>query len=519
MLFRSCQGSVLCDPSVETDHMHRSVHATLDPTLAYLLECKNAGMKSVVLYSPYETGGSVTVPAGVSPQFSFGEMASIGGTAVFCSSEFAGLKSHHIRSLGNASGQTSKASVSRIEVLFAAESFENGTGAGKSEIYDPSASLTIVPKLWISDGKNINYRTFEGFSYTVKTEKRAITDANGNSLGEKLCYVVDIKLTAASSESCFAISFENGDRLYTIPFSMINAYDASGKAVKTTKTVYARNPYSDALLGSESVPTDYFWGSERKPILTTSAVAMDAFRAFGFEYQYGGIGSDFGDGWHNAFVYGVAVGEQEFLHGNLDESKADVREYWLGQVDRFYAKGADAVIISLENHGGMAYNYTEYGYQAEYISALKSRYGIDAIEEDFDYLLLMSLRGENFMKFLEGVALLAEERGKAWGVELVEAFADPTLDDDINGLCYYKMPKILYDWKTAVDACDMVLIRDRIFGAYNAETAKVIRSYAEQSDKQVAVMAYGDCGADEDFVADALKDALNDTVVADFVKG
>ena len=157
----SCQGSVLCDPSVETDHMHRSVHATLDPTLAYLLECKNAGMKSVVLYSPYETGGSVTVPAGISPQFSFGEMASLGGTAVFCSSEFAGLKSHHIRSLGNASGQTSKASVSRIEVLFAAESFENAVGAGKSRTYEPSASLTIVPKLWISDGKNINFMIVE----------------------------------------------------------------------------------------------------------------------------------------------------------------------------------------------------------------------------------------------------------------------------------------------------------------------------------------------------------------------
>ena len=513
----SCQGSVLCDPEVETDQMHKSVHATLAPTLAYLLACKNAGMKSVVLYRPYETGGSVTVPTGISPQFSFGEMASLGGTAVFCSSEFAGLKSHHIRSLGNASGQTSKASVSRIEILFAAESFENGVAEGKTESYDPSASLTIVPKLWISDGKNINYRAFDGFSYTVKTETRKLTDSVGNSLGEKLCYVVEIKLTKASGETCFAVSFENGDQLYTVPFSMINAYDASGKAVSTTKTVYARNPYSDDFLGCESVPTDYFWGSERKPILTTSAVAMDAFRAFGFEYQYGGIGSDFGDGWHNAFVYGIAVGEQDFLHGNLDESKADVREYWLGQVDRFYAKGADAVIISLENHGGMVYNYTEYGYQAEYISALKSRYGIDALNDDFDYLLLMSLRGERFMKFLEGVALLAEARGKAWGVELVEAFTDPALDDDINGLCHYKMPKILYDWQTAVDACDIVLIKDRISGAYNAEMAKVIRSYADQADKQVAVMAYGECGADEDFVADALKDALNDVVVADFV--
>ena len=89
-------------------------------------------------------------------------------------------------------------------------------------------------------------------------------------------------------------------------------------------------------------PTIISGGAERKPILTDSREALTSFRAWGFEFQYGGIGSDWGDGWHSGYVYGVAIGAQNQLCGNLCEGFEPVREYWLGQVDRFYAKGAGA---------------------------------------------------------------------------------------------------------------------------------------------------------------------------------
>ena len=514
----SCQGSVLCDPSVQTDHMHRSVHATLDPTLAYLMACKNAGIESVVLYSPYECGGSITVPDDATVQFSFGEMKSLGGKAVFCISEFSGLKTHYISSIDYANGSTVKSgSVTEIEVLFVAEAVENKTGYNTTESLTPCDKFQVTPTVWVSN-ENINYRRAEGVKYTVAKEEREITDSNGTSLGKKQCYVVRFDVSKISANGYFAFSFDNNQGLYTIPFSMITAYDKNGAVVETTAGVFARNPYSDEMLGKETVPEDYFWGSERTPILTDDEKSLDAFKAFGFEFQYGGIGSDYGDGWHQGYVYGVAVGSKQFLHGNLDESRADVREYWLGQVDRFYAKGADAVIISLENHGGMAYDYTRYGFNSKYVVEYQKRYGVNILSESFDYLKLMQLRGEYFMKFLKDAETLAERRGKEFGIELFASFASPALDDDLNGLCYYKMPKILFDWKEALELCDSVLIKDYVFGAYDSGVAEEIRAYADEKEKQVIVMGYQDLGADESFVVDALADKLNTGIVTDFTK-
>jgi len=77
------------------------------------------------------------------------------------------------------------------------------------------------------------------------------------------------------------------------------------------------------------------------------------------------------------------------------------------------------------------------------------------------------------------------------------------------------MPKILFDWKTAVDACDTVLIKDYIFGKYQKNFAKDIRDYADNAGKTVLVMGYTSCNVTDTYIQKALQDDRNDRIVLD----
>ena len=495
----SCQGSVLCDPQVGSDRMHASVHATLDPTLSYILAAKNAGMGVTVIYRPYECGGSVTVPADANVQFSFGERVTVGGQAVFCSNQFGNSDKNYICSRNFAKGDNETGNAHTLEIVFAVEQIKNGKNTVSVD-----ASAEIKPVLWVSEG-NYNYKKVNKADFSIIDETRAVEGANGEQLGNIKCRVLRIDVSGLSKKPYFAVSFENADKLYTLPFSMINCYDENGYIISTTKAIFSRNPYSDELLGKATLPSDYFWGSERKPILVSDEMALQSFPAFGFEFQYGGLGADAGDGWMNGCVYGIAVGEKTHLGGNLSEAVGSVRDYWLGQIDRFYAKGADEVIIGLENHGGMVYDYTNYGFNAEIVAKYSAKYGVNILEESPDYLKLMEIRGEFFMEFVKEARKVADSRKCRLGIELKEAFEAPALDTSLNGLCYYKMPKIVFDWKDAVSVCDTVFVTDRVGGSYDASVADKIRAEAKKQNKNVLVAAYADQIAEE---------ALNDTNVS-----
>ena len=504
----SCQGSVVCDPSIETDYMHKSVHATLDPTLSYIMAAKNAGLEVTVVYRPYESGGSVTIPRTASAQFSFAYRNTVGGKAVFCSEKFGLSNSNYICSANYAKGVNEAGRPYTLEMVFAAEDFENG-----GEMIAVDSSSEIKPVLWVTTDDNINYVKKDNVSFDVTEETRAVTDANGNVIGEMKCRVLRMDVSGYSTSRYFAVTLENGNSLYTVPFSMISCYDKTGMKLNTTCAIFARNPYSDDYLGVPFVPNNYFWGSERKPIKTTEEKILKSFPAFGFEFQYGGVGADRGDGWQNGYAYGLTVGTKSHLGGNLCEVIEGVREYWLGLVDRYYAMGADEVVISLENHGGMVYDYTNYGFNGEIVKAYSDKYGVNILEEEFDYLKLMEIRGEFFMEFIKEAKKTAEKRGAKLGVELIAAFEAPELDDDINGLCYYKMPKIVFDWREALTVCDSVLIADRVFGEYDGTIADGIRAEAKKQGKRVTVAAYESLGADSNYITVALCDADNSGVV------
>lgn len=509
----SCQGSVVCDPSVMTDQMHRTVHAVFDPNLAFIQAAKRAGMRVTVLYSPYEGGGSVSIPEGSRAQFSFGEVQGIGGMSAFCSSAVAAAKDQLIRSVyAENPSKVSKGKAAKLELVFAAEAFEDRISQNETMTVTPDGTLRPTARLWYSD-RNVDYRPADDVAQEVTIGRRMFTDANGRELGEKDCIILTFDLSAYSGKKYFAVTLENGAQFYTLPFSMIRLYDRDGGVLTSTQAAWTRNPNAEALMEAETVPDGYLWGSERMPIRVTDPVAEKTFRAWGFEFQYGG--TDWGNGWQNAFVYGVAVGAQNSVGGNLCEGFATVREYWLGQVDRFYARGADTVIITLQNSGGMVSDYRNFGYNYLYVKEFSKQYGVDITKDSFDYLKLMELRGSYFLEFLREVDRVAGERGRTWGMELFAAFESPVEDDNLNGLCHYRMPKIVFDWKTAVDLCDEVVIGDYQWGGYRAEVAAGIRSYAAESGKKVTVRGYAMCSVDGNWLSDALSDSRNSGVMTD----
>lgn len=227
----SCQGSVVCDPSIQTDHMHRTVHAVFDPNLAFIQAAKKAGMTVNVLYSPYEGGGSVSIPSGASAQFSFGSVRGIGGTSVFCSAEVGAASNQLVSSLQYENPSVvEKGKAVTLEVVFAAEAFQNRTSQSEVSTLTPDASVEILPQLWYSS-RNTDYERAEDVSFTVTQERRAVTDAVGNPLGELDCSVVRIDVSDYSGSTYFAVAFENGDRLYirasTIPPSLRTSYTRS----------------------------------------------------------------------------------------------------------------------------------------------------------------------------------------------------------------------------------------------------------------------------------------------------
>lgn len=513
----SCVDSTICAPEISESHMNESVHHLLDPNLAFVIGAKNAGIEATVVYKPYETGGSVTIPAETSALYSLAGLATLGGNSIF-NSLFCHNKDYLVDSLYSHSKVTSASSlrISKIELVFTLDTFTNEVGQGKNETIDPEKDLNIVPELWIGEKDNANYEKQTDFTYTVKKEQREFFDTDGNSLGKKNSLVLTIDVSKQNTSRYFAVTINNGNKLYTIPATMISGYNSKGDKVYATTAIYTRNPYSDEPGALEKVPSDYKWGSERIPLSIEDKKALDVFKAWGFEYEYNGIGSDFGDGWHNGYVYGIARGALMNMRGNLCEAYKAVQDYWLGCIDKYYAMGADRVLIGLENYGGMVSNYREFGYNTPIINRYKELYGQDPLKNEADYLKLMAIRGEFFLEFLESASALASNLGKSIGIEVFSAFEAPCLNSSLNGLCHYKMPKIVFDYKKAIDICDFVVIKDYNFSEYNAELAASIKEYAHSKFKSVLIVAYDLCSNDTFYMSAALNDEFVNGILVDY---
>jgi hypothetical protein len=344
--------------------------------------------------------------------------------------------------------------------------------------------------LWASEDNGVYRQIEQDYTLTERIENRIIYNVYGKPLfpNEKRCRVVEIKgLDLSGSVDYIAVTLhgKSGDieRLQTIPGTMFHAF-GSEAPIPVTTAQYIRQGVSPSQ--AKLPPGERIWGMEKHPRQS----AMD-FHEWGFEFDWYGGGIWFGDGWHNQRAYAIGRGKIMTMKGTHCEAYAEVREYWLDQIETLIDMGYDGVDIRLQNHSGMVSDIGNFGFNAPLMERYRETYGTDPMGEDFDPLKMMAVRGQFFQEFLEDAADLLHQSGRTMQVHLRHAHQEPRLSSDFNELGFWAMPKIwLKDWKGVVDLADEVTIKDYYWGNYNPDNAGEIKAYAHAQGKPVWIHNY-----------------------------
>ena len=76
------------------------------------------------------------------------------------------------------------------------------------------------------------------------------------------------------------------------------------------------------------------------------------------------------------------------------------------------------------------------------------------------------------------------------------------------------MPRIIYDWKAAVDLCDEITVKDYWNGSYDPSVGMELKQYVQDSGKKLWIMCYVSSNEmNFDFVSSIEKDPFVDGVV------
>lgn len=469
------------------NYAFRSLVALGDPNFVYVHECHRHGMEAFAILKPYEGGGGSTVPHGAKLDFASMREETIGGERI----GFDALLSRH------PSLRVQRKPIPDYERLLAQPVTAISIGFCLDEIsgIQPARQgRELLPtsfKLFVSDD-NGRYVPYDGpCSLSDTMERRSIADANGTPLfpTPRECRVVTFSnLKISASVRYFAILIDAGERLFTIPQSMIVLHGSEG-AIPCTATAHVRA--GGNWIEAKKPPEERTWGMEQMPrIFKDAEQAANEFTNWGFEFDWHGSGF-WGPGWQDACVYGVARGKNLWMKGTPCEAYAEVRDYWSDWVQKCVEMGYDGVDIRLQNHSGMVSDYAHYGYNEPLVDSYQKLHGVDILTSEADPLELMAIRGDFFTKFVVEASEILHAAGRQLQVHLRHCHEAPNLSSDFNELGFWAMPKVwLRDWRRIVDLADEITLKDYHFNAYNHQVAAGIKEYARSMGKRVWVHCY-----------------------------
>jgi len=481
-----------------------SILALGDPNYVYLYEAQRLGLEAWAIIKPYESGTGFTIPHGSNAPLSRKQIETIGGQHIHFDNLISNNPKLRVRRRPEPDSILNRLNepVEALEVAFSLDSFRQKASSNTYFEFKGLKDLEIqIPEitLWHSES-NGKYIKYDGnIEVASKFEYRKVKDANGFSLSDKpkRFLVLTIKnFSLPENYNYLAITLGQHKNLYTIPYSMIKAYTSSGE-IPITTGVYSRSPMSQEE-GRKS-PEEREWGLEFFPVKGEEAARL--FMEWGFEFEFYGAGF-WGDGWGSSPIYGIAKGKREYMAGTPCEAYPEVQEYWIDQVQRVVKMGFDGIDFRLQNHSGMVSDYINYGYNEPIIKRYKEKYRVDILKTKADPMKIMEIRGEYFLSFLEKAADIIHSSGKKMQVHLRHANEVPLLSDDFNELGFWAMPKLLLDWKKAIDLVDEVTIKDYYHGNYRSIMSDSIKTYASDNGKRVWVHNYftqGD-GVEYDFL-------------------
>ncbi len=491
----------------------KSIVALGDPNFAYVHECHRHGMEAFAIIKPYEGGGGSTVPHGARMLYKPLREETIGGERIGFDNF---LKAHpHLRVKRKPIPNYEKLiaqNVEAITLLFCVEPIKVCTDSCDKFHGAISAGASEAPakyRLFLSED-NGKYVEYDGpLEVSERVENRMIRDANGSDLfpGPSRCRAVSLSaLHIPESVRYFAVVIECGEKLYTIPQSMIYLHGPEAE-IPCTVSPYIRRAGNT----KESIkePGERLWGMEQMPLkCETPDTAIRELCQWGFEHEWHGSGW-WGPGWQNGCVYGIAKGKLEWMKGTPCEAYPEVREYWLDCVRKHIEMGFDGIDIRLQNHSGMVSDYANYGYNEPLVEAYRDKHGVDILSEKADPLKLMAVRGDFFAKFIQEAAQALHGAGRKLQIHLRNCHESPRASADFNELGFWAMPKVWHEnWRQLIDIADEITLKDYHFNQYDSSLARKIKQYAKSCGKRVWVHCYVSQGGDlnEEFIGCVEKD-------------
>jgi hypothetical protein len=502
-----------------------------DSNAALARICRELDMEAIAIFKPYENGGMLSVPSGVTVRESGFIEETVGGRHLFFDSFVNKHPEMRVRRRDDYDADDYKLPITKIELEFMLDQYTDPSVRAtnlSSRIPDYAAGRPRI-NLWVSRD-NGEYSLWQGgFSYDYKIEQRDIRDANGIVLGKgKRCNVLTIAgINIGEEYPCVAVTLGDSRDMRLIPYSMIRWFSGD-KELKLTAATYVRT-LSETLNRSgqwtnQSLPS---YGNVNLTGVTVSANgtvtvktnhspmtwkdhAVSRFYETGFVFSWYGVGHN-GDGWKSTAMLGLARGKKPYIGGSLCEAYPEVRQYWLDTVKHLLDIGYAGVDVRLQSHSAMIMDYMNYGFNEPLVKKYKELYGTDLNTIPMTpevYLRLMRMRGDYFTLFLEDAARLIHSRGARLLVHLKDAHEKPACDSNWNQLCHWTMPKIALDWKRCVELAGEITIKDYYYKKYNPNLAGKTKDYAASLGKRVWVHCYyaqGDA-YDETFLRNIEKD-------------
>ena len=462
----------------------------------FLYACKKEGLEVIAVYKPYEGGGVSKSPeADMSNSLYYED--TVGG---YWTGYDAFLSAHPEMRLERKENSEEDArkndTVTKIEAAFIIDAFSfYDWRGGKRQVAKVTSPNISEIKLYVSKN-NTDYVEYEGeYTLSFTKEKRTYLDENGWNLFDKdtNCLVATIEGIEIGSEYQYmALTMADKTGRYIIPQSMIRIYNAKGEEIPSTvgtSVRYQKNTYVR--------PEGYIWGAE-DIIRGTEPESLSYFASWGFEFDLDGNGSNSDSAYINSHVFGIARGHFEYAKGTYCEAYDEVRAHWLYEIQNLLLLGYDGIEIRLQAHSSMISDYAYYGFNEPMMEAFIEKYGYDPREEEKvskeTAYYIACLRGEYYMDFMREAESLVHSQGKVFGFHMRSAMIDTSMDAIMNTAlhqCFcWAMPKIVINWREAVDLVDTITIKQNWSNNYNSEMIKELTDYAVSKNVKVWITAY-----------------------------
>ncbi len=450
------------------NHLAESRTQFENPMREAVSSAKLAGLKVNAIFKPYEGGGFFTIPVGHHFQPARPQNACLGGSTNVASF----IKEHpewRVKRVDSGKDD-SNLPATILEFTFLLDGLENPSYPVISDD-ELNRATQWQAELYVSDD-NAGYARIETVPViSRKIKKIRVADPNNLTLLKSArCLIVTLSGFNITNKFMAVNFYGGGHRLLLYPHSMVKV--KSGRRVLQA-TVSPTFRYQPSLTGE-------FKANPPEP---------GDFKSCGFEFA-----EACQNDWRDWTVFGIARGCEPYLRGSLCEAVPEVRQYWLDYVRSLIDYGCDGVDIRFLNHCSGIKDFLNYGYNDEILHEFHNLFGRDPGCGKKDFIEIMRIRGDFFIKFLEDARKLLHAHGKTMQVHMRDSMCHPSLGTSSIENGFWAMPKILPDFKKLAELADKIILSDNLssdrFRGKRKGFAIPIKRYAAKAGKKIWVYCY-----------------------------